>query len=79
MKLFTKHPTTVGESYLGHMGMAFSFGTELILVGLACLLHGLCPFLFEKTGSNAIIRLHGRMVTYRTTESRDATVHIQAE
>lgn len=64
-KLFTEHPETVGESYLGHMGMAFSFAGEMLACGVACLLHGLFPFLFVKTGSNAINRLYRKMVTHR--------------
>lgn len=72
MDMFTKHPASVGETYFGHLGMALSFGVEMILVGLACLVHGIFPFLFEKTGSAAISRLHYRMVTHRTKEARDA-------
>lgn len=64
-RLFNEHPATVGESYLGHMGQAFHFGFSMLLAGLACLIHGFFPFLFVKTGSNAIRRLHERMVTHR--------------
>ena len=34
---------------------------SLILAGLACLIHAAAPFLFERTGSDAIRTLHGRM------------------
>ncbi len=68
MKLFTEHPRAVGETYLEHMGMAGGFGARMILGGLACLVHGLLPFLFTKTGSRAITELHGRMVTNRTKQ-----------
>lgn len=68
MKLFTEHPRSVGETYLEHMGMAGGFGARMILGGLACLVHGLLPFLFTKTGSRAITELHGRMVTNRTKQ-----------
>ena len=64
-KLFTQHPGTVGETYFEHMGQAFSFSFEMVRCGLACLLHGFFPFLFVKTGSKAIARLHTRMVTHR--------------
>jgi len=64
-KLFTQHPETVGESYFAHMGQAFSFGIEMFLCSLACLLHGFFPFLFVNTGSKAIQRLHDRMVVNR--------------
>nr|WP_281501572.1 DUF6356 family protein [Kordiimonas laminariae] len=64
-KLFTEHPETVGESYFEHMGQAFSFGSSMLLNGIACLLHGFFPFLFVKTGSEAITKLHDRMVLNR--------------
>jgi hypothetical protein len=57
--LFTKHPHEVGESYGQHMAHAGSTGFTLIGAGLACLVHGLLPFLFVNTGSNVIRRLHG--------------------
>jgi len=67
---FTDHPASVGESYGQHLGVAFSFGGRMILAGFACLLHGLLPFLFLKTGSRVISSLHEEMVTHR----RRATV-----
>lgn len=65
MQLFTEHPASVGETYGEHMASAFSFGSAMIVAGFACLLHGIFPFLFVKTGSAAITRLHQRMVTHR--------------
>lgn len=62
---FTEHPASVGESYLEHMGVAFSFGGRLLAAGLACLLHGIFPFLFTRTGSRTIIALHQEMVEKR--------------
>ena len=70
-KLFSEHPNSVGESYVEHMGMAFGFGAKMILCGAACLLHGLFPFLFVRTGSNAIHDLHRRMVTHRRVKPAD--------
>ena len=64
-RLFTQHPRSVGESYLEHLAVAGSFGGRLTLAGLACLVHALLPFLFVKTGSNAIRGLHHDMVTHR--------------
>ena len=64
-RLFNEHPASVGESYGEHLVQASSFGTRMILAGLACLVHGLLPFLFVRTGSAAITTLHTRMVTNR--------------
>jgi hypothetical protein len=62
---FTKHPSDVGESYAEHFVVATSFGSAMILGGLACLVHGVLPFLFTSTGSSTIKRLHERMVVSR--------------
>ena len=65
LDLFKEHPASVGETYFEHMGMASSFGVRMVFAGTACLLHGLFPFLFVKTGSKAIADLHDRMVVKR--------------
>ena len=76
MKLFTEHPQTVGETYSEHFVMASSFGFPMILAGLACILHGIFPFLFEKTGSNLVKTLYDRMVTNRVkSKTSQATEH----
>lgn len=64
-RLFTQHPQSVGETYVEHMGVAFGFGGRMVLAGLACLVHGLLPFLFVRTGSRTIAVLHDRMVANR--------------
>lgn len=63
--LFTAHPASVNETYGEHMVVATGFALRLTLGGLACLIHGLLPFLFERTGSSIIAELHQRMVLHR--------------
>ena len=63
--MFTDHPASVGETYGQHLRHASGFGLRMILGGCACLVHGLLPFLFVKTGSRQITSLHDRMVTGR--------------
>jgi hypothetical protein len=58
---FTRHPATVGETYGGHLAFASGVGGRMVLAGIACMLHGIFPFLFERTGSRAILDLHGRV------------------
>lgn len=64
-KSFTEHPASVGETYFEHMGSAFGFGSKMVVAGIACLLHGFFPFLFERTGRTCVQELHHRMVTHR--------------
>jgi hypothetical protein len=60
---FTSHPATVGETYGEHLVMASSFGSRMVLAGVACMLHGLFPFLFVRTGSRTVAELNQRMIT----------------
>ncbi len=64
-RLFVEHPASVNETYLEHMGVATSFGSRMIVAGVACMIHGLLPFLFLTTGSRTVTELQERMVTHR--------------
>jgi hypothetical protein len=65
LRAFTDHPASVGETYLEHLARATCFGVRMIAAGIACLVHALLPFLFERTGSAAITELNDRMVVNR--------------
>jgi len=65
IRAFTEHPASVDESYGVHLVRALAFGTRMVLAGIACLVHGLLPFLFVHTGSRAIAELNERMVLRR--------------
>ena len=66
VRLFNDHPASIGESYGEHLVHASGFGFRMMLGGLACMVHGLLPFLFVKTGSQQISSLHSKMVTNRS-------------
>lgn len=65
LRVFTEHPASVGETYSEHLARAACFGMRMIGAGMACLVHALLPFLFERTGSAAITELNDRMVVNR--------------
>ena len=65
MRAFNEHPASVGESYFAHLAHALGFGTRMVFAGIACLVHGVLPFLFVRTGSRAIAELNDRMITKR--------------
>ena len=65
MKAFTEHPSSVGESYWEHMGVALSFAGALAVGALASLVHALFPFLCTRTGSDIVLRLHQRVMQRR--------------
>ncbi|MBX3709133.1 MAG: hypothetical protein KF702_05180 [Gammaproteobacteria bacterium] len=55
--IFTKHPHSIGETYFEHMKFASYFGFNMVLGGLACLIHAIFPFFFQKTGSNILLAM----------------------
>jgi hypothetical protein len=65
IRAFTEHPASVGESYTEHLLRAVCFGTRMVFAGMACLVHGILPFLFVRTGSRAIAELNDRMTSGR--------------
>jgi hypothetical protein len=71
---FTDHPASVNETYFQHMGAAFGFSGRMLVGALACLVHGVFPWLCLTKGSDTIRVLHHRMVTHRVVrqETRPA-------
>lgn len=61
MGALTEHLDEVGETYLQHLARAVGFAAAMLAGALACLVHALLPFLFVRTGSNCIRRLHRQM------------------
>lgn len=55
--IFTKHPHSLEETYFQHLFFALKFGVTMLLGGLACIMHAIFPFLFEKTGSNLLLKM----------------------
>lgn len=47
----TKHCHSVGETHPQHLMFAVGCGPKMVLGGLACVVHGLFPFGFARTGS----------------------------
>ena len=46
------------ETYQQNMGIAFKIGFTMLVTGVFCLIHGLIPGLFKKTGSNQIAKMY---------------------
>jgi hypothetical protein len=56
-----RHLDEAGESYGEHFGAAAGFGLRMIGGGIACLVHAICPWLFEATGSQTVRRLNATL------------------
>ena len=60
-RLFTAHPSAVGETYLQHLLRAAAFGARMVTAGSACLVHALLPFLFQDIASLTVQALHAKL------------------
>lgn len=79
LRAFTEHPATVGESYFGHLLQAATFGLRMVFAGFACLLHGIFPFLFVTTGSDAMKALHEQMSARRAKAQAQAADQVTSQ
>ena len=59
-RLFTHHPASIDETYLGHLAFAAWFASRLFAAGFAALIHAFLPFLFETTASRIVRELAER-------------------
>jgi hypothetical protein len=66
--LFVDHPKAVGETYLAHMSVSWRFSSQLLVAGLAGMVHGLIPGLFERTASTMVRRLHAQLPARGVTD-----------
>lgn len=73
----TKHLSDINESYFLHMKHALFFGFSMLVGGLACIIHGIFPFLFQKTASNILLRLMYQFVN-RNHKIEDRVINFAA-
>ena len=71
---FTKHPESIGETYLEHLWCCIRTSASLACVVFVLLIHGLFPFLFEKTGSALICELNEK-IQRRVSCGQEASEH----
>ena len=53
-----QHLNEVNETYFQHMWITFKIGFTMLVTGVFCLIHGLIPGLFKKTGSKQIAKMY---------------------
>ena len=55
---FTRHPNSVGETYLEHMNKAVDTAIKIQLVTFILLTHAVFPFLFEHTAGDKLNKIN---------------------
>lgn len=73
-RLFTEHPSMVGETYGEHMRTALSFARPLAWASGAALVHAFLPFLCTTTASDTVKGLYARM-TKRCSTCKAGPLH----
>lgn len=61
MDLFTKHPRSVGETYLEHNAAALGFAGGCFSAACMAFVHAFFPFLYERGASTTIKRLNDKL------------------
>jgi hypothetical protein len=74
--LFMAHPEALNESYSQHMGHAMSYAGRLFAASFCAFMHGIFPFLFEKTASNAIKAMHAEMMARGAMKPQESAPRI---
>jgi hypothetical protein len=69
---FTAHPHSVGETYLEHGLFAGRYGVKMALGGIAAVLHGIFPFLFQTTASRITRELNAALDASRARSKSSA-------
>lgn len=68
-KYFTAHLSNIGESYGQHFLHAIYYCVMLMTAAVCALIHAILPFLFEKTASQIISKLYGKMTERKLLEA----------
>ena len=61
INIFTKHPLSVGESYIQHMMKALQFSVIFFMLCIIAFIHALFPFWFVSTASIWIHNINDKM------------------
>lgn len=61
LKIFTKHPNSIGETYFQHMFTALKFTSIFVVLAMMAFIHALLPFLFVDTASKKVCKLAKEM------------------
>ncbi|NKB47326.1 MAG: capsule biosynthesis protein [Legionellales bacterium] len=78
VKLFTKHPQSIGETYSQHAVYALKTAGILLWSGCALIIHALLPWLFKETASNNIDTLYTQLTRRKSkTQSTISTIETQ--
>jgi Family of unknown function (DUF6356) len=70
-RLFSEHPSSVGETYFEHARHALRFGWAMLRGSMACFVHAAFPWVHQRTGSQTILRLHGQIGINRRRQRAD--------
>lgn len=75
LKNCQKHLHAVHESYFQHLHFAGFFGLRLIGAGFAAILHGICPAVFQYTGSKTLFALCDEIKARQKGQSPNGSHH----
>ena len=67
--VFTRHPASVGQTWLQHGRFALRISGTLTVAAVAAAVHAVVPALCETTASRAVDRLHAQIHGLRDADA----------
>ncbi len=67
--IFTRHPASVGQTWVQHCRFALSVSRTLTVAAVAAAVHAVVPALCETTASRAVDRLHAQIHGLRDADA----------
>jgi hypothetical protein len=61
VRMFVEHPRSLGMSWAGHGIGAVKIGGELVVAGLACMVHAIVPGWFTQTAGKTVTHMYDHM------------------
>ena len=63
-----KHLKDNNFTYFYHLFRALEIGSRLIIAGILCLIHSVCPIIFTESASEAILKIQERHKNFPNTK-----------
>jgi hypothetical protein len=58
---YNRHLIEIGENYFAHFSFAAKSSIKLMIASFILIIHAILPFIFIKTGSNYVKKIHNQM------------------
>ena len=58
---FTKHPHSIGETYISHLCHSLTYSMKFLWLHIMTLIHAIFPFVFENASSKLVKKINDHL------------------